>query len=293
MANRELDIPWEQVKLAAVAGVPFVALARQYDLKDKSGKPSTGAIRVRAMREKWPVPSRILHKAKRAAKQANEALEAARKAQPPLNPSQANSPNVLRDTIYQDTERGDIEPGLDEPGFMGEFPTNQGGNGNSETRIREGSGNQVPGFGGNSANNGGMNGILVTGSGGESGISVPRNIGGNKGLLSIGEVGNASQSLQTSESLAATLIQNHMAQLANESIMQALTRAHASIHAAPAQLPIATIADLRSAMKLAQEATGLDSKQNNQTLNILVHPTPKAGTWNFHDSPESLTIDAE
>jgi hypothetical protein len=82
-----------------------------------------------------------------------------------------------------------------------------------------------------------------------------------------------------------------MAQLAQESIIQALTRAHASIHSAPASLPIATIADLRSAMKLAQEAVGMDKQQGTTNLNILVSPTPKAGTWNFHDSPESLVID--
>jgi hypothetical protein len=116
---------------------------------------------------------------------------------------------------------------------------------------------------------------------------------GTKNLLSIGKVGNASQSLQSSESLAATLIQGHMATLANESIIQALTRAHASIHAAPQSLPIATIADLRSAMKLAQEATGLDSKQGTTNLNIVVSPTPKQGTWNFHDSPELPVIDTE
>lgn len=275
MANRELDIPWEQVKMAAVAGVPFVALARQYNLKDKQGKPSTGAIRVRAMRERWPVPSRILHKAKQAARKANEELEAARKAQPNLNPSQANPPNVLTETLYRDTETDDIEPGLDELGFMGEYPKNQGSKG---ARIL-----------GDSASNPDSKGPWSADS-----MALPMNQGSlvaqNRGD---GGAVNASESLQSSESLAATLIQSHMAQLANESIIAALTRAHASIHASPAQLPIATMADLRSAMKLAQEATGLDKTQNNTQLNILVSPTPKQGTWNFHDSPESLTIDAE
>ena len=262
MANRELDIPWEQVKLAAVAGVPFVALARQYGLKDKQGKPSTGAIRVRAMREKWPVPSRLLHKAKQAAKRANEELEKARKAQPTPYLSQANSPNVLQDTDRRDTEREDMEPGLEETGFSGEFPINQG------TREHE------------SRKHGMESGSMEAGSM-EAGL-----MGGNEGM-------NASSPLQTSETLAATLISSHMAQLANESIMQALTRAHASIHAAPQSLPIATIADLRSAMKLAQEATGLDKTTNNTQLNILVHPTPKQGSWNFSNESQLPAIDLE
>jgi len=182
-----------------------------------------------------------------------------------------------------------MEPGLADLGFMGDSPLNQG--------------SRVPLNGGIGVNHGADK---------QDSRVLPMNPGfkgagfgdGNKGSLSIGEVGNsgnmmggqgidASSSLQASESTAASLIQQHMATLAHESIFQALQRAHASIHAAPKQLPIATITDLRSAMKLAMEATGLDSKQGNQTLNILVSPTPKQGTWNFHDSPESLTIDAE
>ena len=145
-------------------------------------------------------------------------------------------------------------------------------------------GSKEAGIGGNSASIPAFKAPRNQESGGES---VSRELGmrgGNEGI-------DASQSLQSSESLAATLIQGHMAQLANESIMQALQRAHASIHAAPQSLPIATIADLRSAMKLAMEASGMDKAQHNTQLNILVSPTPKAGTWNFHDSPELPVID--
>jgi hypothetical protein len=193
-------------------------------------------------------------------------LEEARKIRAQyLNSSQANSPSVTLEPIREEAGMGDMEPGFDELGFSGESAKN-GGNNGSEKRD---------------------SGALPINQGSiEAGM-----MGGSKDLLSIGKVGNASQSLQSSESTAATLIQGHMAQLAQESIIQALTRAHASIHAAPASLPIATITDLRNAMKLAQEATGLDSKQNNTQLNILVSPTPKQGTWNFHDSPESPVID--
>ena len=282
MANKELPIPWEQVKLAAVAGVPFVALARQYGLTDKQGKPSTGAIRVRAMREEWPVPSRMLHHAKKRAREANQALEEARRAQPYHIPSQAYPPNVLTDTIYRDTGERDMEPGLLDLGFMGESPNNQG----IQTPRNGNQGSREAGIRGDSSGIPASKAPMERESGGNQSITVPGFNGGGGGI-------DASNSLTSSESTAATLIQAHMATLAQESILQALQRAHASIHAAPKQLPIATITDLRSAMKLAMEATGLDSKQGNQTLNILVSPTPKAGTWNFHDSPESLTIDAE
>jgi hypothetical protein len=213
----------------------------------------------------------MLHHAKRRAKEANQALEAVRKAQ--LNPSssQASSPNVLNDTIYRDAETGEMEPGLEEIGNMAGIEES----GSREAGFREGA----------------------------------------KPLLSIGKVGNqdaggkretsivyrdgrelgkdASQPLQSSESLAATLIQQHMAQLAQESIMQALQRAHASIHAAPQSLPIATITDLRSAAKMAMELTGMDKTTNNTQLNILVSPTPKSGTWNFSNESELPAIDVE
>jgi hypothetical protein len=276
MANRELDIPWEQVKLAAVAGVPFVALARQYQLKDKQGKPSTGAIRVRAMREKWPVPSRLLHKAKQAARKANEELEAARKAQPTPYPSQANSPNVLSDTLYRDTERGDMEPGLSDLGFYGENATNQGRKGTKghDSGANLDSGKRDSGVmplsqGFKGAGNGNM----------EAGLRV--NLDGE----------NASSSLQSSESMAATLIASHMQEIASKSMLQALQRAAHSIDQAPASLPIATLQDLRTALSITMQASGMDKTTNNTQLNILVSPTPKAGTWNFHDSPESPVID--
>jgi hypothetical protein len=269
MANTSLPVDWNAIRDAAIAGVPYRAIAIQWGIIGKDGKPNTGAIRVRALREKWPVITRIVHHAKKRAKEASQALEVARKLENERTLKHSyhkpNSPNVTKDTIREGTEMGDMEPGLEEPDYM--------------AGIRN-QGSKEAGIGGNSAS--------IPAPGGtrehESGE-------GTKNLLSIGKVGNASQSLQTSESLAATLIQSHMAQLAQESIIQALQRAHASIHAAPAQLPIATIADLRSAMKLAMEATGLDKQQNNTQLNILVSPTPKQGTWNFHDSPELPVID--
>jgi hypothetical protein len=82
-----------------------------------------------------------------------------------------------------------------------------------------------------------------------------------------------------------------MATLAQESIIQALTRAHASIHAAPASLPIATLQDLRTALSITMQASGMDKQQGTTNLNILVSPTPKQGTWNFHDSLELPVID--
>ena len=268
MANRELDIPWEQVKLAAVAGVPFVALARQYGLKDKQGKPSTGAIRVRAMREKWPVPSRLLHKAKQAAKRANEELEKARKAQPTPYLSQANSPNVLQDTDRRDTEREDMEPGLEETGFSGEFPINQG------TREHE---SRKHGMESGSMEAGLMGGIETREAGMMGGVDEMK----------------ASQSLQGSESTAATLIQSHMQEIASKSMLQALQRAAHSIDQAPASLPIATLQDLRTALSITMQASGMDKQTGNQTLNILVHPTPKQGSWNFSNESQLPAIDLE
>jgi hypothetical protein len=216
----------------------------------------------------------LVSQAKREAREASRKLEEARKIRAQyLNSSQANSPSVTLEPIREDTEIGEMEPGLEELGFNGDSPKNQGA---KEQR---------------------------------NGDSVE----GTKNLLSIGKVGNqdtggkretsivyrdsrelgkdASQSLQTSESTAATLIQNHMATLAQESIIQALTRAHASIHAAPASLPIATLQDLRTALSITMQASGMDKQQGTTNLNILVSPTPKQGTWNFHDSLELPVID--
>ena len=172
---------------------------------------------------------------------------------------------------------------------MGDSPLNQG----IQTQRNGNQGSREAGIRGDSSGIPASKTPMERESGGNQSITVPGFEDGNKGSLSIGEVGNASSSLQSSESTAATLIQQHMATLAQESIIQALQRAHASIHAAPSQLPIATITDLRSAAKLAMELTGMDKQGNTTNLAILVSPTPKQGTWNFHDSPESLTIDAE
>lgn len=303
-----LPIDWEALKQAAIAGVDFRVLAIQFRLFDKHGKPNTNAIRQRAYRESWPIAARIVRVAK---KNLKEAMQAAHKQGMTTPYPSPQNPTYNNNTDRRDTEREELEPGLSDLGFMGDSPNNQGiqlhGNGNQGSReagirgdssgIRGFDDSQVPGFGDESVSRElrigeGSEGSLSIGKVGNSGFGngngnlVPGNMRGMKGM-------DASDPLASSESTAATLIQAHMATLAQESILQALQRAHASIHAAPKQLPIATITDLRSAMKLAMEATGLDSKQGNQTLNILVSPTPKQGTWNFHDSPESLTIDAE
>jgi len=274
-----LNVDWVAIREAAIAGVPFKVLASQFGIIGKDGKPNTGAIRIRALRENWPVVTRLVSQAKREAKEASRKLEEARKIRAQyLNSSQANSPSVTIEPIERETRHEDLEPGLADLGFMGDSPLNQGSRvaESIESGVNHGADKQdsrvLP-----------MNQSFKGAGFGD----------GNKGSLSIGEVGNASSSLQSSESTAATLIQAHMAQLAQESIIQALQRAHASIHAAPSQLPIATITDLRSAAKLAMELTGMDKQGNTTNLAILVSPTPKQGTWNFHDSPESLTIDAE
>ena len=62
-------INWESIKLSAVAGVPYQHLATKYGILDASGKPDTTAIRQRAHREHWPIPSRVQESAKRAAKE--------------------------------------------------------------------------------------------------------------------------------------------------------------------------------------------------------------------------------
>ena len=275
-----LNVDWVAIREAAIAGVPFKVLASQNGLYDKKGKPYTGAIRVRAMREKWPVVTRLVHEAKKQAKRAIEARDAAMKMRQSLNPSMQTQPSDTYVHRERETSIGDIEPGLPDLGFMGDSLPNQGiqlhGNGNQ--------GSREAGIRGESSGIPALKGTKERESGGNLVPLVP-GIGGG-GI-------DASNSLTSSESTAATLIQAHMATLAQESILQALQRAHASIHAAPSQLPIATITDLRSAAKLAMELTGLDKQQGSQTLNILVSPTPKQGTWNFHDSPESLTIDAE
>ena len=295
-----LNVNWVAIREAAIAGVPFKILAAQNGLYDKKGKPYTGAIRVRAMREKWPVVTRLVHEAKKQAKRANEARDAAMKMRQSLNPSMQTQPSDTYVHRDRETSIGDIEPGLPDLGFMGDSPLNQGiqlhGNGNQGSReagirgdssgIRGFDDSQVPGFGDESVSR-----ELRIGEGSEGSLSIGKV--GNSGNMMGGQGIDASSSLQASESTAATLIQNHMATLAQESIIQALQRAHASIHAAPSQLPIATITDLRSAAKLTMELTGMDKQSNTTNLAILVSPTPKAGTWNFHDSPESLTIDAE
>ena len=260
-----LPIDWEALKQAALVGVDFRTLAIQFRLFDKHGKPNTNAIRQRAYREAWPIAARIVRGARKNLKEAMQ--EAHKQGQGYHNPPRPSPP------YNTNTDRR-------ERGTEGEQGNEKDGN----KAMLQGSPNHDSGEGTPENGDSGEGWNKETGM--ASGSMGTELMGGNEGM-------NASSPLQTSESLAATLISNHMATLANESIMQALQRAHASIHAAPQSLPIATIADLRSAMKLAQEATGLDKTTNNTQLNILVHPTPKQGSWNFSNESQLPAIDLE
>jgi len=250
-----LPIDWEALKQAAIAGVDFRVLAIQFKLFDKHGKPNTNAIRQRAYRESWPIAARIVRVARKNLKEAMQAAHKQGQEHHAHHEPPSYNTNTERDNTRGETNELEMEPGLCDHGI---------GEGSKDLLSIGKVGNQD--------------------TGGKRETSIVYRDGRELGK-------DASQSLQSSESTAATLIQSHMAQLAQESIIQALTRAHASIHAAPAQLPIATLQDLRTALSITMQASGMDKAQNNTQLNILVSPTPKSGAWNFHDSPESLTID--
>ena len=277
-----LNVDWVAIREAAIAGVPFKILAAQNGIIGKDGKPSTGAIRVRAMREKWPVVTRLVHEAKKQAKRAIEARDAAMKMRQSLNPSMQTQPSDTYVHRERETSIGDIEPGLPDLGFMGDSLPNQGiqlhGNGNQ--------GSREAGIRGESSGIPALKGTKERESGGNQSITVPGFNGGGQGI-------DASDSLNPPDLSAATVIASHMQQVASNSMLLALQRAALSIEQSPASLPIATLQDLRTALAITMQASGMDKTQNNTQLNILVSPTPKAGTWNFHDSPESLTIDAE
>lgn len=68
-----LNVDWNAIRLAAVAGVSFKELARQH------GMPNTDTIRQRSCREKWPIPESIIRRARVAAAKAAEEQEAAKK----------------------------------------------------------------------------------------------------------------------------------------------------------------------------------------------------------------------
>ncbi len=76
----ELAVDWQAIRLSAVAGVPYKTLAIQWGMLDSRGHPDTTAIRQRASREKWPIPSAIHARAVAAQREAAKATHEARKA---------------------------------------------------------------------------------------------------------------------------------------------------------------------------------------------------------------------
>ena len=73
-----LAVDWDQIKQAAIAGVSFPELARQWEMLDDEGKPDTSAIRKRCSREGWPVPRSIMASASLRLNEAKAAQNAAR-----------------------------------------------------------------------------------------------------------------------------------------------------------------------------------------------------------------------
>ncbi|OAI56039.1 hypothetical protein AYO49_04920 [Verrucomicrobiaceae bacterium SCGC AG-212-N21] len=65
-----LAVDWDEIRECAVAGVPFIDLARRWGLLKADGSPDTNAIRQRSFREEWPVPRAIRVRARHKLKQA-------------------------------------------------------------------------------------------------------------------------------------------------------------------------------------------------------------------------------
>jgi hypothetical protein len=63
-----LNLDWQAIRLAAVAGVELNTIALCHGLTDEYGKPDTQAIRKRAQRENWPTPNKVRQAAIEAAK---------------------------------------------------------------------------------------------------------------------------------------------------------------------------------------------------------------------------------
>lgn len=67
-----LPVDWDEIKAAAIAGVPFKTLAEQWDIRDKEGNISTNPIRQRCYLDKWIIPRAVLDKAKSQLAKAKE-----------------------------------------------------------------------------------------------------------------------------------------------------------------------------------------------------------------------------
>ncbi len=67
-----LAVDWDEIKAAAIAGVPFIKIAEQWDIRDEAGTLSTNSIRQRSFREAWPVPRAIMERAKLQLAKAKE-----------------------------------------------------------------------------------------------------------------------------------------------------------------------------------------------------------------------------
>ena len=80
----ELEVDWLEIQMAACAGVPYPSLAAKHGI-------SSGAIRQRAFREKWPVPASIIRRAKLQGKAAQIEVAKQRAAR---NAAISQQPNI-------------------------------------------------------------------------------------------------------------------------------------------------------------------------------------------------------
>ncbi len=73
-----LAVDWDQIKQAAIAGVPFKKLAEEWDIRDEAGELWTGPIRQRCYRESWPIPRAVMAQAQLRLNEAKTAQNAAK-----------------------------------------------------------------------------------------------------------------------------------------------------------------------------------------------------------------------
>ena len=92
----ELAVDWQAIRLSAVAGVPYKTLAIQWGMLSAQGKPDTTAIRQRASREKWPIPSAIHARAVAAQREAARTTHRARQA---ISGEKSSKPIDNRDSV--------------------------------------------------------------------------------------------------------------------------------------------------------------------------------------------------
>lgn len=88
-----LAVDWEEIKRAAIAGVPYKELA------DSWGLQGTDAIRQRASREDWPVPRRVLEKAQKQLADAEALVSKAKQDAQPASYSVSSKSNVTAVTM--------------------------------------------------------------------------------------------------------------------------------------------------------------------------------------------------